>query len=54
MAKQQWDIGMAVHTDFRAPSYAIGDVITAMLNDQRLDAIFPQYYAPLVPKYYSE
>ena len=55
MAKQQWDIGMAVHTDFRALSYAIGDVITAMLNDQRLDAIFAQYYAPLqVPKYYSE
>ena len=55
MSKQQWDIGMAVHTDFRALSYVAGDVITAMLNDGRLEAIFAKYHAPLqIPKYYSE
>jgi ABC-type amino acid transport substrate-binding protein len=55
LAKQQWDIGMAVHTDFRALSYVAGDVITAMLNDGRLNAIFAKYNAPLqVPAYYSE
>ncbi|MBE1288273.1 MAG: transporter substrate-binding domain-containing protein [Alteromonadaceae bacterium] len=55
MAKQQWDIGMAVHTDFRALSYAAGDVIMAMVSDGRLEAIFAQYHVPLqVPKYYSE
>lgn len=55
LAKQQWDIGMAVHTDFRALSYVAGDVISAMLNDGRLEQVFNRYNAPLqVPKYYSE
>lgn len=55
LGKQKWDIGMAVHNDFRALGYAVEDVVTAMINDGSLQAIFNQHHVIFeLPAYYSE
>ena len=43
IGKQKWDIGLAVHNDYRALSYEVGDVITKMVMDGKMQAIFDKY-----------
>lgn len=43
LGKQKWDIGMAVHNEYRALSYAAGDVITALVLTGGMQAIFDEY-----------
>ena len=43
IGKQKWDIGLAVHTDYRALSYEIGDVITRMVVEGDMQRLFDKY-----------
>lgn len=43
LGKQKWDIGMAVHNEYRALSYAAGDVITELVLTGGMQAIFDEY-----------
>ncbi|WP_370694276.1 substrate-binding periplasmic protein [Psychrobium sp. 1_MG-2023] len=43
IGRQQWDIGMAVKSDYRQLSYAIGDVVTEMVKNGQMARIFEQY-----------
>ncbi|GEM_PF-196501 len=43
LGKQKWDIGLAVHNDYRALSYAAGDVITELVMTGGMQAIFDKY-----------
>jgi polar amino acid transport system substrate-binding protein len=55
LGKQKWDIGMAVHTDFRALGYSVGDIVFAMIDDGRMANIFAKHHAHFeIPTYYSE
>mgnify|MGYP000533667178 CR=1 FL=1 len=55
LGKQKWDIGMAVHNDFRALSYAAGDVISEMINNGQMAKVFAKYNAKFeIPDYYRE
>lgn len=54
IGKQKWDIGIAVHNDYRALSYAAGDVITELLLEGKMQKIFDKYDATLeIPEYYG-
>jgi len=54
LGKQQWDIGMAVKSDYRQLGYAIADVVEAMVNQGQMKKIFDQYHAVYqVPNLYS-
>ncbi|MEM0911331.1 MAG: transporter substrate-binding domain-containing protein [Pseudomonadota bacterium] len=54
LGKQKWDIGMAVHNDYRALSYAAGDVITELIMTGKMQAIFDQYKTIYEkPEYYT-
>jgi ABC-type amino acid transport substrate-binding protein len=53
MGKQTWDIGIAIHTNFRQLGYAVGDIIEDEVRSGRLEAWFgenkliyglPDYY----------
>ena len=54
IGKQKWDIGLAVHNDYRALSYEVGDVITALVIDGKMQAIFDKYSTVYeMPPYYQ-
>lgn len=55
LGKQKWDIGMAVQTDYRALGYEVGDIVSAMIQDGTLSAIFTQHHVEYeVPAYYIQ
>lgn len=55
LGKQKWDIGMAVHADFRALGYSVGDIVFGMIDDGRMANIFAQHHAYFeIPEYYKE
>ena len=55
IGKQQWDIGMAVKSDFRQLGYAVGDIVQVMVNQGIMKKIFTQYNAIYqMPDYYTE
>ncbi|MED6323590.1 MAG: transporter substrate-binding domain-containing protein, partial [Pseudomonadota bacterium] len=43
IGKQKWDIGLAVHTNYRALGYEIGDVITRMVVEGDMQRLFEKY-----------
>lgn len=45
IGKQQWDIGMAVKSDYRQLGYAIGDIVEAMIKQGLMAKIFSKYNA---------
>lgn len=54
LGKQQWDIGMAVKSDYRQLGYAVGDIVEAMIRQGQMKTIFDQYNAVYqVPNLYS-
>ena len=54
LGKQQWDIGMAVKSDYRQLGYAVGDIVEAMISQGQMKTIFDQYNAVYqVPNLYS-
>lgn len=54
IGKQKWDIGLAVHNDYRALSYEVGDVITKLVVDGKMQAIFDKYSTVYeMPPYYQ-
>nr|WP_252736034.1 ABC transporter substrate-binding protein [Aestuariibacter sp. A3R04] len=54
IGKQKWDIGLAIHTNFRALGYEIGDVITRLVEEGEMAKIFDNYNTTYEkPPYYS-
>ena len=54
LGKQQWDIGMAVKSDYRQLGYAIADIVEAMVSQGQMKKIFKQYSAVYqIPNLYS-
>ncbi|PKH89192.1 substrate-binding periplasmic protein [Colwellia sp. Bg11-28] len=54
LGKQQWDIGMAVKSDYRQLGYAIADIVEAMISQGQMKKIFDQYHAVYqTPNLYS-
>ncbi len=54
IGKQQWDIGMAIKSDYRQLGYAIGDIVQAMVIHGTMKSIFTQYNAIYqMPDYYA-
>ncbi|MCW8832518.1 MAG: transporter substrate-binding domain-containing protein [Colwellia sp.] len=45
IGRQQWDIGMAVKSDYRQLGYAIADIVESMIKQGHLKKIFDQYSA---------
>lgn len=45
LTKRYWDVGMAVKDDHRALAYALEDVITRMVNEGEMDALYARYNA---------
>ncbi|MFT7007420.1 MAG: polar amino acid transport system substrate-binding protein [Colwellia sp.] len=43
MGQQQWDIGMAVKTDYRELGYAVGDIVEKMITTGEMATIFAKY-----------
>lgn len=43
MGQQQWDIGMAVKTDYRELGYAVGDIVENMIKTGEMATIFAKY-----------
>lgn len=55
IGRQQWDIGMAIKSDFRQLGYAIGDVVTELVQSGRVAAIFASHQAAYKkPRYYEQ
>jgi hypothetical protein len=54
LGKQQWDIGMAVKSDYRQLGYAVADIVEAMINQGQMKKIFEQYNAVYqIPNLYA-
>lgn len=54
IGKQQWDIGMAVKSDYRQLGYVIGDIVEAMIKEGLMKNIFTHYNAIYqMPNLYS-
>lgn len=54
LGKQQWDIGMAVKSDYRQLGYAVADIVEAMISQGQMKKIFAQYNAVYqIPNLYS-
>jgi polar amino acid transport system substrate-binding protein len=54
IGKQKWDLGIAVHNDYRTLAYEVGDVITEMVQTEKMAHIFSQYHATYeMPAYYA-
>ncbi len=54
LGKQQWDIGMAVKSDYRQLGYAVADIVEAMISQGQMKKIFDQYNAVYqIPNLYS-
>ena len=45
IGKQQWDIGMAVKSDYRQLGYAVADIVEAMIASGEIKKIFEDHYA---------
>jgi len=43
LGKQQWDIGMAIKTDYRQLGYVIADIVEAMVTNGEMENIFAKY-----------
>ena len=43
IGQQQWDIGMAVKTDYRQLGYAVADIVEAMVTQGEMKKIFTKY-----------
>lgn len=55
LGKQKWDIGLAVHNDYRALAYELGDIISAMVSDRTMAKIFEAHnVAYEQPSYYTQ
>lgn len=55
IGRQQWDIGMAIKSDFRQLGYAIGDVVTELVQSGRVAEIFASHQAAYKkPRYYEQ
>ena len=44
LGRQQWDIGMAVRDEYRQLGYAVGDVVTEMVSNGEMAAIFKRHH----------
>ena len=54
MGRQQWDIGMAIKSDYRQLSYAIGDIVSEMVGTGKMAALFKRHHVIYQqPKYYQ-
>lgn len=54
LGKQQWDIGMAVKSDYRQLGYAVADIVEAMISQGQMKKIFEQYNAVYqIPNLYA-
>lgn len=54
IGKQQWDIGMAVKSDYRQLGYVIADIVEAMIKQGLMKEIFTKYNAIYqIPNLYS-
>ncbi|WP_412971039.1 substrate-binding periplasmic protein [Glaciecola sp. MF2-115] len=54
IGKQKWDIGMAVHNDYRALAYETGDVVTELIMSGEMQKIFDKYNTIYqMPDYYK-
>lgn len=49
LGQQQWEIGMAVKSQYRQLGYAVGDIVQAMVEQGQMQAIFEQYHALYQP-----
>lgn len=45
LGQQQWEIGMAVKTNYRQLGYAVGDIVEAMIKQGDMQAIFAKYHS---------
>lgn len=45
MGRQQWDIGMAIKSQYRQLGYAIGDIVETMIKQGEMEKIFTKYHA---------
>ncbi|RJX75613.1 amino acid ABC transporter substrate-binding protein [Vibrio sinensis] len=53
LGQQQWDIGMAVKTNYRQLGYAVGDIVESMIKQGEMEKIFAKYNAVYqVPTFY--
>jgi ABC-type amino acid transport substrate-binding protein len=43
IGRQQWDIGMAVKTDYRQLGYEVSDIVEAMIKTGEIEKIFAKY-----------
>lgn len=54
IGRQQWDIGMAVKSDYRQLGYVIGDIVESMVKQGVMKQIFSKYNAEYkTPNLYS-
>lgn len=54
IGKQKWDIGMAVHNNYRALAYATGDVIAELIISGEMEKIFAEHNTIYeMPDYYK-
>ncbi|WP_244896830.1 substrate-binding periplasmic protein [Vibrio panuliri] len=45
LGQQQWEIGMAVKTNYRQLGYAVGDIVETMIKQGDMEALFTKYHA---------
>ncbi|MEC4724145.1 ABC transporter substrate-binding protein [Shewanella sp. D64] len=45
LGRQQWDIGMAVKSQYRQLGYAVGDIVENMIKQGDMENIFTKYHA---------
>jgi hypothetical protein len=43
LTKPSWEIGLAAHTNYRRLGYEVGDVVTALVRDGTIPALFADY-----------
>lgn len=44
IGKQKWDMGLAVHSEYRALAYEIGDVISQMVTSGEMGKLFEKHH----------
>lgn len=55
IGKQKWDLGLAVHNEYRALAYEVGDVISELVVSGKMAKIFARYHTIYEqPKYYLD
>lgn len=55
IGKQQWDIGMAVKSDYRQLGYVIADLVQAMILSGEIKTIFDKYHVTYqIPALYQD